>query len=214
MLGEVYNVFIEAYMATSKKKVSKKVKETKAKKEFAIKPTVELKHKSVIDKMVVNGGKGKSSKGKNKSIKDAAIEAGYSEAYAKSGKITKTKTWNTLIKEIIPEDKLLKALDQQLNSYKLNSMLFAKQIQLETIYELFEVMNALVKKIVELPTGLLVFYYMPDNQSRNKAIELGLKVHKKLTDKIEFKDESPLMKLTDEELRERIKKAKNLFLKK
>jgi len=202
-------------MSTSKKKVSKKVKEVKAKKEFAIKPTVELRHKKVLQNMSANVSSSKTKgKGKKKSLKQAAIEEGYSESYASTGRITKTKTWNTLIKEIIPEDKLLKALDQQLNSYKLNSMLFAKQIQIETIYELFEVMNALVKKIVELPTGLLVFYYMPDNQSRNKAIELGLKVHKKLTDKIEFKDESPLMKLTDEELRERIKKAKNLFLKK
>lgn len=201
-------------MSTSKKKVTQKKQEKKGKNDIAVKPTVTLKHKKVLEKLVGNGGKTKNRKGKRKSIEQAVKEAGYSEAYAKSGKITKTKSFQTMLKEIIPEEKLLNALDQQLSSYKLNSMLFAKQIKIETIYELFEVMNALVKKIVEIPTGLLVFYYMPDNQSRNKAIELGLKVHKRLTDKVEFKDESPLMKLTDEELRERINKAKKFFLKK
>lgn len=201
-------------MAKKKVAATKKVKETKAKSDLPVRPTVAVRHKKVVEKISENLGSAKGKKGKRKTIQQAMEEEGYSPSYARSGQIGKTKTWNQLLKDYIPEEKLLKALDQQLNSYKLNSMLFAKQIKIETIYELFEVMNALVKKIVEIPTGLLVFYYMPDNQSRNKAIEMGLKVHKKLTDKIEFKDENPLMKLSDEELRERIKKAKNLFLKK
>lgn len=114
----------------------------------------------------------------------------------------------------LPEDKLLKVHDQQLNSYKLQSMVFQKQIDDETIYELMESINAVLKKIVEIPTGKVVFYITADNQSRNKALEMGLKLHKKLTDKVEVKDTTPFTGLTDAELAERIKKGRNFFLKK
>lgn len=181
----------------------KKKPETKGKVEKPVRPTVLLRQKKLLEKV-----------GSGKTITQAAKEVGYSENYAKSGNITKSKSWKQLLDEYLPESKLLKVHDQQLNSYKLQSMLFQKQIDDETIYELMESINAVLKKIVEIPTGKVVFYITVDNQSRNKALEMGLKLHKKLTDKVEVKDTTPFTGLTDAELAERIKKGRNFFLKK
>lgn len=188
---------------------SEKKPKTKEKVEKPVRVPVRLGHKKVIKKLSENVGSGKKP-----SISAAARENGYSESYAHSGRITKTKSWKALLEEYLPESKLLEVHDQQLKSYKLQSMIFQKQIDDEIIYELIESVNSIVKKIVEIPTGKVVFYITADNQSRNKALEMGLKLHKKLTDKVEVKDTTPYTGLTDQELAERIKKGKNFFLKK
>lgn len=182
--------------------VEKKPK-TKEKKETPVRPTVVLRNKKILEDI-----------GKGKSLTQAAVDNGLSESYARSGALGKTKSWKQLLDHFLPEDKLLKVHDQQLNSYKLQSMTFQKQIDDETIYELMESINAVLKKIVEIPIGKVVFYITADNQSRNKALEMGLKLHKKLTDKVEIKDTTPYTGLTDQELAERIKKGKNFFTKK
>lgn len=188
---------------TATSKPEQKKANLKGKIEKPVRPTVLLKQKKILEKL-----------GKGKTLTEAAIEAGYSPSTAKSGAITKTKSWKQLLDHYLPEDKLLKVHDQQLNSFKLQSMLFQKQIDDEIIYELIESINAVLKKIVEIPTGKVVFYITADNQSRNKALEMGLKLHKKLTDKVEVKDTTPFTGLTDAELAERIKKGRNFFLKK
>lgn len=182
---------------------SKTEPKQKGKVEKPVRPTVVLKHKKILEKL-----------GKGKTLTQAAQEVGYAESTATSGAITKTKSWKQMLDQYLPESKLLKVHDQQLNSYKLQSMLFQKQIDDEVIYELIESINAVLKKIVEIPTGKVVFYITADNQSRNKALEMGLKLHKRLTDKVEVKDTTPYTGLTDAELAERIKKGKNFFLKK
>lgn len=182
---------------------SEKKPSNKGKVEKAVRPTVVLKHKKILEKI-----------GKGKTLTQAAQEVGYAETTATSGAITKTKSWKQMLDHYLPESKLLAVHDQQLNSYKLQSMLFQKQIDDEVIYELIESINSVLKKIVEIPTGKVVFYITADNQSRNKALEMGLKLHKKLTDKVEVKDTTPYTGLTDQELAERIKKGKNFFLKK
>lgn len=178
---------------------------TKEKKETPVRVPVKLQHKKVFKRLVENGG----------SLRQAIKQEGYSDAVADNPqKITKSKSWKQLLDQYLPEDKLLKLHDQQLNSWKLQSMLFQKQVDDESIFELMEQVNCVVKKVVEIPTGKLVFYITPDNQSRNKALEMGLKLHKKLTDKVEIKDTTPYTGLTDQELAERIKKGKNFFTKK
>lgn len=190
---------------TVKAQVVEKVPKTKAKVEKPVKVTVKLQHKKLYKRLVENGG----------SLRQAIKKEGYSDAVADNPqKITKSKSWNQLLNQYLPESRLLEVHDQQLNSYKLQSMTFQKQIDDETIYELMESINAVLKKIVEIPIGKVVFYITADNQSRNKALEMGLKLHKKLTDKIEVKDTTPFAALSDQELAERIKKGKNFFTKK
>jgi hypothetical protein len=60
--------------------------------------------------MVSNGG----------ILEPAMIEAGYSEAYARSHKISKTKTWEELLEEYLPDELLTKVAVEGL---------FAKRIQ-------------------------------------------------------------------------------------
>lgn len=187
---------------TKATKVEKKPK-TKEKKETPVRPTILLRNKKILENM-----------GKGKTLTQSAIDAGLSESYAKSGALGKSKSWKQMLDHFLPEDKLLKVHDQQLNSYKLQSMVFQKQIDDEIIYELMESINSVLKKIVEIPTGKVVFYITADNQSRNKALEMGLKLHKRLTDKVEVKDTTPYAGLSDQELAERIKKGKNFFTKK
>lgn len=186
-----------------------KVAKNKGSKDIPIRPTILKKHGNILKKMSGNVGKGKKP-----SVKQAAIEMGYSESYADSGRLQKTRTWKQALDHYLPEDKLLKVHDQQLNSYRLQSMIFQKQIDDEIIYELIESINAVLKKIVEIPTGKVVFYITADNQSRNKALEMGLKLHKRLTDKVEVRDTTPYAGLTDTELAARIKQGKKFFLKK
>lgn len=189
---------------TKSKPVEKKAK-TKEKKEVAIKPTVQIKHKKVLKYMAENGC----------SMKAALKALGYSEAVQNNpSKVTKSKSFKALLEEVLPESKLLDLHEKQLYSWKLNSMLFQKQVDDEDIFDLMETVNCVVKKIVEIPTGKLVFFIMPDNQSRNKALELGLKLHKRLTDKVEVRDTTPYAQLSDAELAQRIKQGKNFFNKK
>jgi len=60
---------------------------------------VGLKHKILLDKM-----KGKD--GKPKSLAAAAREAGYSENYINSGKLTNTDSWQKLMAKYLPDSLL------------------------------------------------------------------------------------------------------------
>lgn len=193
----------------SKPQDGEKKPKTKEKKETPVRPTVVLKHAQVLKKTTENIGKGKKP-----TVEQAAKDLGYSESYARSGALTKTKSWKQMLDQYLPESKLLDLHDKQLNSWKLQSMLFQKQVSDADIFELMETVNCVVKKVVEIPTGKLVFYICPDNQSRNKALEMGLKLHKRLTDKVEIRDTTPYSGLSDAELAEKIKQGKNFFTKK
>lgn len=192
-------------MANKKKTIKKKVDKKRELGEKAVRPTVKLKQSLVLKKISENGG----------NASKAMRESGYSDTYAKTpAKLVTTKSFQALLKEFLPEDKLAEVHRQQLNSWKLNSIMMQKQIEDNDIYELLETVGCVVKKIVDLPTGRLVFYIQPDNQSRNKALEMAWKLNKKLTDKVEIKDTTPFKELSDTELAERIKKNKDFFTKK
>lgn len=178
---------------------------TKGKTETPVRVSTAVRHRNVIKDMAVNGG----------SLKKALKKNGYSKSVQETpSKVTKTKTFKQLLDQYLPESKLLDLHDKQLNSWRLQSMLFQKQVSDEDIFELLEGVNCVVKKLVEIPTGKICFYICPDNMSRNKALELGLKLHKRLTDKIEVRDTTPYTQLTDAELAQRIKAGKAFFTKK
>lgn len=189
---------------TKPKKVETKAK-TKEKKDNPVLTPTQIKHEKVLKYMADKGC----------SMKEALRANGYSETVQNSpSKVTKTESWKQMLDRVLPESKLLDVHGKQLQSWKLQSMLFQKQVEDDDIYELMETVQCVVKKIVEIPTGKLAFYIQPDNQSRNKALELGLKLHKRLTDKVEVVDKTPYAQLSDAELAERIKKNKNFFKKK
>lgn len=194
---------------TPKQNSSKKPVEKKAQSKVKVEKSLPLKskprHKKVIEKVIENGG----------SLGEAMREVGYSEAYAKNPhKLKNSKSFKALLDFHLPEEQLLMVHGKQLMSWKLNSMIFQKQVDDESIFELMEEVGCVVKKIVEIPQGKLVMFIMPDNQSRNKALEMALKLHKRLTDKVEIRDTTPYAGLSDAELAQKIKQGKQFFTKK
>jgi hypothetical protein len=129
-------------------------------------------------------------------------------------RVTGTQSFKKLLDKYLPEDMLLDIHQQQIHSWKLQQMNFDKKVEDKDIYELLATVQCVVQKIIPMPASKLVFYICPDNQSRNKAHELGLKLRKKLTDKIEVEDKSPYAALSDAELAARMAKARKFFLKK
>jgi hypothetical protein len=67
-----------------------------------------LRQKETLKGMMENGGK----------VFPAAVKAGFTKGYAKSGKIQKTKSWQELLDEYIPDSKLVKKLNEGLNSIR------------------------------------------------------------------------------------------------
>lgn len=53
-----------------------------------------------------------------KTLKDAAIEAGLSESYAKAGKLTKSLTWQELLEKHLPDDKISAVMEEGLEAVK------------------------------------------------------------------------------------------------
>lgn len=75
------------------------------------KKNILTKREKVIEEMVVNGG----------NISQAVKDAGYSEAYARSGKITKTKALQELIAEKFPPEVLAAHYGDLLNKKEMVS---------------------------------------------------------------------------------------------
>lgn len=49
-----------------------------------------------------------AARGDRLSVKQAQIDAGYSESYANSGHITRTKEWRNLLEKALPDELLMK----------------------------------------------------------------------------------------------------------
>jgi hypothetical protein len=81
-----------------------------------------VKQKKVVRKLIENGG----------NLRKAVRESGYSEAYAHSQKITKTKTWADLLEEFLPDEALQQKHKELLNAKKL---LKVKGIPVSGMYE-------------------------------------------------------------------------------
>jgi hypothetical protein len=75
------------------------------------KGAVAKKHARVLKKMSANIGK----KGRN-SISQAARDAGYSESYVRSGRLQKTKAWQQLIDQELPDEELMAVNRELLNN--------------------------------------------------------------------------------------------------
>ena len=89
---------------------------------------VRQKHKRVLNRISENMGK----PGKRASIKQAMIDEGYSESYAKSGLFQKTKGWGELTESFLPDEELAKTHRELLR----NQNWRARDSALEMAYKL------------------------------------------------------------------------------
>ena len=90
---------------------------------------VAIKHKAVLDNLT-RKNKGKTGK---KSMTQAMIDAGYSKNYADSGDIKKTKSWDRLMDEYLPDSLIAETHHGLMVAKKLDYMLFVAEIKDEDI---------------------------------------------------------------------------------
>lgn len=164
---------------------------------------VAIKHKRVLDKIGAKKNIGKYKK--TMSTYQAMLDEGYSESYARSGGVGKSKTWEQLLEERLGDDKLSNIHSQLMIAKRLDYMLFTAEITDQDIYDLLESVNCTPKKIVHGVAGVHVWFWSPDNKTRKDALELAHKIRGKMSPEvIEFKTD--LEKMSDEELAEVIRK--------
>lgn len=125
-----------------------------------------IKVKKVISKMVANGG----------NIEKAVRESGYSAAYARSGKITKTKAWQEYVDEFFSDEEILKV-------HK----------------ELIEATKPIINK-----DGLVVDY-IDDYSVQIRALDMAYKIKGKYKP-TQIAITNPYENLTDEELTREIER--------
>lgn len=137
---------------------------------------VAYKHAQVLSKMVENGGK----TGKLCSVSKAAREAGYSDAYVRSGKLQQTRSWSKLVELGLSDDLLLsvhlKGLRATQKRYFMEQNKNGKRI----------------RHVVEVP----------DNMARQRYLDLAYKIKGKY--KINMTKSNKLSCLTDEQLETQI----------
>lgn len=164
---------------------------------------VAIKHKAVLDRI---GRKKNVGKGNRKeSAYSAMIAEGYSEEYARSGGVRKTKSWDKLLEERLGDDKLSNIHQQLAVAKKLDYMLFTSEIQDADVYELLESVGCTPKKIVHGIQGTHVWFWAPDNKTRKDATELAYKIRGKMSAEV-LEVKGGLSALSDAELAAIIKK--------
>ena len=169
---------------------------------------VALKH-SRLQKKALEKNVGKN----RKSLYQTMIDEGYSESYARSGNVKKSKSWQALTEDRLHEDKITNIHAKLMVAKKIDYMLFTAEIEDPDIYELIESVECTVKKIVHGVQGTHVWFWSPDNLARDKALDKAYKVLGKYApDKIEL-EATGLASLSDAELAARIKQAKDRFRK-
>lgn len=155
-------------------------------------PTVAVKHKLVLDKMVQNGG----------NMAEALRETGYSPSVVNHpAKVTSTQTWQELMEAEFPDGNIAERHNQLLKASRLEQMVFPEGAKLtanklpgsevmsdEEIREMFEQADCRVLRIVHqtTPTAQRLCYFVsPDNLARDKALDKAYKI------KGRYADEAP-----------------------
>ena len=180
-------------------------KEKKEKRKLGV---VALKHKVVVDTLIKNVGKS----GKN-TMQKALVKKGYTNNYAKSGNIKKTKSWNQLMEEYLPDSLLAKTHSELLDFKKLDYMLFNADVKDDDIYELMEKVNCIPKKIIHGIQGTHVYFWQPDGRIRKDATDMAYKVKGKMAPEKFEVERTGLQTLSDEELMALINRQKARFNK-
>jgi hypothetical protein len=125
------------------------------------------KQKIAMKKVIENRG----------NISRAMIDAGYSEATAKNpSNLTKSKSWQELMDDFLPEDLLVKEHRKLVKAYHMDTMDFLKEISDDEIIQILEDINCTVKRIIEFGTNKRVYFWSPDNLARKNALDLAYKL--------------------------------------
>lgn len=166
-------------MKKSKKRITKPLSITK------------LKHIKVLENI-----------GKGMTMGDAAEAAGYSRVYADSGALKKTKEWNELLEEYLPDNLLAEEHKKLLKLSKIDHMVFPVSVEEEEIEKIITDLGCVVKKFQFGEQGTHVWYYVPDGLAKKNALDMAYKLKARYDNTITVKGK--LGQLSDEEIEDRI----------
>lgn len=132
------------------------------------------KQKLAASKLVENGG----------NIGGAIVAAGYSPATAKTPrKLTRSKGWKELMKELLSDADLVNSHNQLLNSYKVEIYYFPKPENNESIREAMQqIPGSRVLLIKKTNKNTVCHVAIPDNLVRLRALELAYKIKNRYMD--------------------------------
>lgn len=126
----------------------------------------------VFEKVVASGGK--------KPVAKAMREVGYAKATTNNPhKITKSKSWEKLVKKRLSDSKLTNVHKELLEARKLDHMVFPIATPDEDIRELLSGVNCVVKKIQHGEQATHVWFWSNDNKSRKEALDMAYKLKSK-----------------------------------
>lgn len=158
---------------------TKKTPKKSEKKRKYTKPTVAERHKKVAKKVIENGG----------SVAQAMREEGYSEAYVKNPhKLTRSKTWQELLQEYIPQEALAQKHGELLEATTKLHKIVGRDSKGNPEYDFIDV---------------------PDNTTQTRALDMGYKLHGSYAPK-HLVFESKYQGMSDAELQEIIESGEYL----
>lgn len=138
--------------------------------------------------------------------------AGYSPSYARSGQHKKTKSFQALLEEYMPDETILRSHLGLMNSRRLDHMTFPTKIEDHEIQELLASVNCILRKVVHSEQAKHAYFWSPDNRARKDAIDMLYKLKGTYSPE-KFEDVSALRDISDEELLARRKAALNVLRK-
>jgi hypothetical protein len=163
---------------------------------------VKLKHKIVLKNITEN----------HRSVSRAMIEAGYSKHTAsKPSNLTKTKSWQELMQQYLPDDLLAQKHFELLNSTNIDHLVFPlgpkgqdddnfsggkvdkskkkDAIRVERtsltdkeIIEMLADVNCKVRRIVHGETARHVYFWSADNKARKDGLDMAYKMKSRYQD--------------------------------
>lgn len=128
-------------------------------------PTIRQKK---VFKAVVNG---------SNTISQAMLQAGYSpSAAARTNKVTRTKGWQALMQEHLPDKLLAERHKQLLNASRVDHVVFPLGLSDNEIIDLMADANCTVKKFMHSETQTHVWFWSADNKARATALDMAYKL--------------------------------------
>ena len=127
----------------------------------------------VLRRISANLGKKRKNAG---SVKQAAIEMGYSESYAKSGQLQKTKMFQKLLAEYISDDELAKEHKVLLYDREIEDYIFPKSYSDELIKTIIESFGFPVMRVQLQGNWKRAYFPIINAKAKKDALDMAYKI--------------------------------------
>lgn len=112
-----------------------------------------------------------------RSVSAAMRIAGYSKHTAvKPSNLTKTKSWEYLMKTYLPDDLLAARHRKLLVARRLEQQVFPNSVDEKELYKMFNELGCPIKKLVIGDTVTTVWYYVDNEKTQKEALDLAYKL--------------------------------------